>query len=112
MLHDLALKKVSRMGNRLVAELENDLTGERQVIEAGQVIVERGTVPLDDLFYGLREKSTNDGVTDIDALLHGKPQPWPDTSEDGFALYRVGDAVTSRSLHAALLDSYRIAIAL
>ena len=34
------------------------------------------------------------------------------SSDPGFALYRIGDAVSSRSLHAALLDAYRIAVAL
>lgn len=112
MLHDLVLKKVSKRGNRLVAELQNDLTDERQEIETGQVVVERGTVPVDDVFHGLRASSRNNGVTDIAALLRTEPQPYSDGNGDGFTLFRVGDAVTSRSLHAALLDAYRIAVAL
>lgn len=112
MIHDLVLKRISRLNNQLVAELENDLTGVRCEIEAQQVVVERGTVPLDEVFHDLRTQSVNDGVTDIGALLRTEPQPYEKHYGDTFTLYRVGDAVTSRSLHAALLDAYRIAVAL
>jgi hypothetical protein len=76
------------------------------------VVVERGTFPVDEVFQALKGKSANKGVTDIDALLRGEPQPYRVTGDSGFLLYRVGDAVSSRSLHAALLDAFRIAVAL
>ena len=103
------IKAVQPLGNKLQATLDNDLTGQSTTITVDQVIIERGTTPADELFYQLRSSSNNDGVTDIDALLECRSQPGTDT---GFELYRVGDAVSSRSLHAALLDAYRLCIAL
>ena len=76
------------------------------------MVVERGTYPIDEVFIELKDNSVNRGVTDIDALLKVEPQPGCITAKDDYLLYRVGDAVSSRSLHAALLDAYRIAVAL
>ena len=65
---------------------------------------------MDEVFHALKGQSLNDGVTDIAALISGRAHPRHDAA--GFELYRIGDAVSSRSLHAALLDAYRIAVAL
>jgi pyruvate/2-oxoglutarate dehydrogenase complex dihydrolipoamide dehydrogenase (E3) component len=86
---DLMLKSVRREGDSLVATLTNDLTDAPVEIEADQVVVERGTYPL-----------------------QVRPQPFEVNGDGGYRLYRVGDAVSSRSLHAALLDAFRIAVAL
>ncbi len=110
-LHDLALQSVERHGNRLLAKLRNDLTDEICEIETEQVVVESGTRPADELFHHMRAGSVNDGVTDIDALINGRAQPSVGT-EGKYEVYRVGDAISSRSLHAALLDAYRIAVRL
>jgi len=109
---DLVLKSVRREAEGLVATLTNDLTDESVEIETDQVVVERGTFPLDEVFRELKEGAANRGVTDIDALIRTEPQPYRVNDEGGYLLYRVGDAVSSRSVHAALLDAYRIAIAL
>ncbi|MDH3665505.1 MAG: NADH:flavin oxidoreductase [Paracoccaceae bacterium] len=100
------LTGVARDGNRLVATLVHDLTGAVRQVLADQVIAEHGTVPVDDLFRDLRGKSLNDGVTDLDALLAGRAQPRPEGS--GFELYRIGDAVSSRTMTAAILDADRL----
>ncbi len=97
---------VARDGNRLVATLVHDLTGAERHVLTAQVIAEHGTVPVDDLFQNLRERSLNDGVTDLDALLAGRPQPRPE--DPGFELYRIGDAVSSRTMTAAILDADRL----
>jgi len=109
---DLMLKSVRREGTGLIATLSNDLTDESVEIETGQVVVERGTFPVDEVFRELQEGAVNRGVTDIDALINTEPQPFASGDDGGYLLYRVGDAVSSRSLHAALLDAYRIAVAL
>ena len=110
--HDLVLLGVRRGGERLVATLRNDLTDATIELEASRVVVERGTVPVDEVYTELREASRNHGVTDIDALLAQAPQPFEAGGADGYTLYRVGDAVSSRSLHAALLDAFRLALTL
>ena len=109
---DLMLLGVRRDGEQLVATFRNDLTDETIEIETDQVVVERGTFPVDEVFQELKEGSGNGGVTDIDALLAAKPQPCERPADGGYLLYRIGDAVSSRSVHAALLDAYRISIAL
>jgi len=109
---DLALLAVRRDGERLLATLRNDLTDARAEIATDQVVVERGTYPVDEVYRELRAGSANHGVTDIDTLIGARPQPWELPAQGGYLLYRVGDAVSSRSVHAALLDAFRIAVAL
>ncbi|OED37400.1 N-methylproline demethylase [Chromatiales bacterium (ex Bugula neritina AB1)] len=110
MLQDLMLLEVKSSGNRISARFRNDLTDEPLELIADQIIVERGTVPVDELFYELKSNAVNSGDLDLEALLEAEPQPGND--QQGYTLYRVGDAVSSRSMHAAILDSYRLAIAL
>jgi len=104
------LTGVARDGNRLVATLTHELTGEARQVHADQVIAEHGTVPVDGLFHDLRGRSLNDGVTDLDALLAGRPQPR--AAGAGFELYRIGDAVSSRTIPAAILDADRLGVTL
>ncbi len=106
---DSVLKSVEAEGNRLKACFQNELTGEVTTWLTDQVVVEQGTLPQDDLFHDLKMQSDNDGHTDIDAILSNNPQPH---SGANYKLYRIGDAVSSRSLHAALLDAFRIAVSL
>ena len=108
---DLRLQKIERDGARLRAVFANELTGEIEERLSDQVVVERGTVPVDDLFDKLRAASCNDGAVDVDRLLAGLPQV-TDDPRDGFELYRVGDAVSSRDIHCAILDSRRLCRAL
>jgi len=102
---DQRLIEVERVANRLRATLLNELTQERKMVTVDQVVVEMGSVPVNDLFEALRAKSANNGVTDIDALLKGKLQP---VSQPGFELHRIGDALASRNVHAAILDALRL----
>jgi len=106
---DLALLAVKRSGNQLSARFRNELTDEQVELTTDQVVIEYGTLPTDDLYHDLKDNSTNNGITDIDALLTTRPQPF---NGSGYQLHRIGDAVSSRSLHAALLDAFRIAVAL
>ena len=49
---DLMLLGVRREGGQLLATFRNDLTDESIEIEADQVVVERGTFPIDEVFQG------------------------------------------------------------
>ncbi len=110
MQFDLRLVRVAREGNRLQAVFVNELTGDQVVETAGQVVVEHGTVPADEVFRALRSASANDGVTDLDALIAGRPQP--SSGRGGFELHRIGDAASSRNIHTAVLDGLRLACVL
>ena len=107
----LAYMKLSALrkdGNRLVATLTHELTGQMQEIVTDQVVLETGTDPLAQVFFELRESSANKGITDVDAMANWTAQPQINTQ--GYMLHRLGDAVTSRSIHAALLEAYRLAV--
>jgi len=104
-LVDARLTRVLRAGNRLVAVMTNEYTGHEIRIEAAQVIVEHGTVPMDDLYGALRGRSANDGVTRLDTLMRRGDEAPP---AGGFVLHRIGDAVSSRDIHSAIHDAYRI----
>ncbi len=104
----LKLSALRRDGNRLVATLTHELTGQTQEITTDQVVLETGTDPLAEVFFELRQGAANKGITDVDAMASWSAQP--DTHSQGYTLHRLGDAVTSRSIHAALLEAYRLAV--
>ena len=103
---DRRLERVEREGNRLRVTFRNELTDEAEEHETGRIVVEHGTRPADALFQGLVDRSSNRGVLDQRALLAGAPQP--ESGSDGFALFRIGDAVSSRNIYAAVLDAFRL----
>jgi hypothetical protein len=77
--------------------------------EIDQVVAEHGTLPRDELYFALKPLSLNQGEVDYHALVGGgRPQAIVANPADGFLLYRVGDAVTSRNIHAAIFDSLRL----
>ena len=104
---DHKLTRIERDGRHLRAVLTSELTYKQRSITAEQIIVENGTMPADDIYQELRASSRNNGITDIPALLSGKPQPQGHT-ESGFALYRIGDASSSRNMAAAFYDALRL----
>ncbi|HET6224487.1 MAG TPA: FAD-dependent oxidoreductase, partial [Dongiaceae bacterium] len=102
------LKAVRREGNKLKAVLYSDYaraTSER-VVE--QVIVEHGTLPLDGLYFDLKPGSRNLGETDIEALVACRPQALAGNPDGTYQLFRIGDAVASRNIHAAIYDALRL----
>ena len=64
------------------------------------------------MFTALRPGSVNRGVTDIDALLAGAAQQAEVPQDGAYELHRIGDAVTSRGVHAAIYDAARLCMAL
>jgi hypothetical protein len=108
---DHALVEVSRSENGLTAHFVHELTGARTELQTAQVIVERGTMPVTAVFDDLRGSSVNDGYTDNDRLLAGSPQV-DFAGRGGFELHRIGDAISSRSIHSAIYDALRLCMAL
>jgi 2,4-dienoyl-CoA reductase-like NADH-dependent reductase (Old Yellow Enzyme family) len=101
------LAGVRREGNGLVATLGSDfsdVTVERRV---AQVVVEHGTMANADLYLELKPLSRNRGAADYSALISRQyPLPMKDEAA-GFDLLRIGDAVESRNIHAAIYDALR-----
>ena len=103
---DERLVAIAPHGNRLAAQLRNEVTGATRERLCDRVLVDRGTQPVDALYHELRDRASNRGVTDLDALLAGRAQPAG--PGPGFELHRIGDAVASRNIHAAVLDALRL----
>ncbi|MEX0922588.1 MAG: NADH:flavin oxidoreductase [Rhodovibrionaceae bacterium] len=102
------LKSLRREGNRLAAQLISDYSDQIEERLVDQVVVEHGTLPLDALYFALKPGSSNLGETEIGALLQGRPQSLQANPEGRYQLFRVGDAVASRNIHAAIYDSLRL----
>ncbi len=103
------LLAVRRSGNELVAVLGSDYGDGREERRVDQVVVEHGTVPLDELYQELKPLSKNDGEVDHAALLGGRKQAVVCSEAGRYQLFRIGDAVASRNIHAAIFDALRLA---
>ncbi|HEY2619349.1 MAG TPA: N-methylproline demethylase, partial [Acetobacteraceae bacterium] len=99
---------VRREGNALSATIGSDHGPERFERLVDQVVVEHGTLPPTELYDALRPQSRNLGEVDHPALLAGRRQDVTRNSEGQFLLFRIGDAVASRNIHAAIYDALRL----
>jgi 2,4-dienoyl-CoA reductase-like NADH-dependent reductase (Old Yellow Enzyme family) len=103
------VRALSREGNRIRATLWSPYTqadcGSRIV---DQVVVENGAAPLADLYFALKERSLNRGEVDYQALIDGRPQAVRTNPSGGFQVFRVGEAVASRNIHASIYDALRL----
>ncbi|HKO06401.1 MAG TPA: NADH:flavin oxidoreductase [Alphaproteobacteria bacterium] len=113
--HDVAitlnhrLERIRREGNRLVAVFWNEYDKSHRERRVDQIVVEHGTLPLDELYFALKPGSRNLGEIDHDALIANRPQALVRNPAGTYALYRIGDAVASRNIHAAVFDALRLA---
>ena len=102
------LDAVAREGNELVASVGSDYGGVAQVRRCDQVVVNHGTIPLDELYFALKPLSSNLGEMSHEELLDGRPQSVRSNAEGTFQLFRIGDAVAARNTHAAIYDALRL----
>ena len=102
------LLDVTRAGNKLTATIGTDYSDHTYTQDYDQVVVNYGTLPLDDLYFDLKDLSTNRGEVDYDALIAGEPQTLNRNPSGQFQLFRIGDAVASRNIHAAIYDALRL----
>jgi 2,4-dienoyl-CoA reductase-like NADH-dependent reductase (Old Yellow Enzyme family)/thioredoxin reductase len=100
---------VKRAGNRLEAVIGSDFGNYVETREVDQVVVEHGTAPNAELYEALKPDSVNRGDVDYKALIAGKPQTVIRNPEGRYRLIRIGDAVSSRNIHAAVYDALRFA---
>ncbi len=101
------LLSVRREGNALVATVGSDYGTRREERVVDQVVVEHGTLPADDLYHALKPLSVNLGAVDYEALVAGRTQDMVRNPDGSFRLFRIGDAVASRNIHAAVYDGLR-----
>ena len=104
---DSRLVAVKRSGNRLLASVKNIYSDNVEELEVDKVVGEHGTLPNEDLYLELQPHSVNLGEVDLYAMADFV-SPLIETNPQGrFQLFRVGDAWTSRNVHAAMLDAMR-----
>ncbi len=99
---------VTRAGNQLSAEIGSDYVADTEARLFDQVVLNYGTMPLDELYFDLKPLSGNLGEVDHEALINGRPQAIHSNPEGAFQLFRIGDAVSARNTHAAIFDALRL----
>ena len=102
------LERVSSEAGRLLAVIGSDYGAVRKERRVDQVVVNHGTVPNEELYWALKPRSTNLGEVDYDRLVAGLPQTGCSNPQGEFQLFRIGDAVSSRNVHAAIYDALRL----
>ena len=103
------LDAVEKQGNHLIAHVGSDYGGVAKQRSVDQVVINHGTIPLDDLYFELKPASINVGEASHNQLIAGEPQTIRRNPEGQFQLFRIGDAVSARNTHAAIYDALRLA---
>jgi 2,4-dienoyl-CoA reductase-like NADH-dependent reductase (Old Yellow Enzyme family)/thioredoxin reductase len=109
---DHVLRSVRRRGAELVVTLANAYTDAPLERVVDEVVVEVGNTPVDDLYLDLRKGSSNGGEIDPAALIAGRAQGASRNPDGSYQLFRIGDAVAHRNIHAAIYDARRLALAI
>jgi 2,4-dienoyl-CoA reductase-like NADH-dependent reductase (Old Yellow Enzyme family)/thioredoxin reductase len=102
------LVAAEKNGNQLIAHVGSDYGGVAQQRTVDQIVINHGTIPLDDLYFELKPLSANLGELSHDQLTAGLPQSVVRNPQGKFQLFRIGDAVSARNTHAAIYDALRI----
>ena len=105
------LLDVSITGNKLNALIGSDYDESFKYHSTyDQVFVNYGTKPLDELYFQLLPYSKNEGEVDYDKFIDGYEQNIIKNIDKKFSIFRIGDAVSSRNIHAAIYDALRLVI--
>ena len=86
--------------------MEDEKWEESRVVNA--VVAETGTTSISNVYDDLVPLSSNGGEVLIEALISGQPQNSVRNPDGKFQLFRIGDAISSRGIHSAILDASRI----
>ena len=105
------LLDVSIKGNKLNALIGSDYDENFKYNSSyDQVFLNYGIKPLDELYYSLVPFSKNKGEVDYNKFINGEEQNIIKSDNNKFNLFRIGDAVSSRNIHAAIYDALRLVI--
>ena len=103
------LEAAEKSGNQIIAHVGSDYGGVAKQRMVDQIVVNHGTIPLDDLYFELKPGSKNLGAVSYDELIAGEPQTVERNPTGSYQLFRIGDAVAARNTHAAIYDALRLA---
>ena len=105
------LVNVSIQGNKLDTKIGSDYDELfKYHTSFDQVFLNYGVKPLDKLYFNLIPYSKNEGSVNYDKFIVGEKQDIVKNKNNKFDLYRIGDAVSSRNIHAAIYDALRLLI--
>jgi 2,4-dienoyl-CoA reductase-like NADH-dependent reductase (Old Yellow Enzyme family)/thioredoxin reductase len=105
------LLDVSIKGNKLNALIGSDYDELFKYYSTfDQVFVNYGTKPLDNLYFELLPLSKNMGEVNYEKFIFGYEQDIVNNKNSKFNIFRIGDAVSSRNIHAAIYDALRLLI--
>ena len=104
------LTGIAREDDGFNATVYSEYTQKKTHRRVDQVVVDHGTLPADDLYFDLKPDSSNRGEVDQASLLDGQPQSVVNNPAGTFQLFRLGDAVNSRNIHAAIYDALRLCV--
>ena len=105
------LLNVSIKGNKLNALIGSDYDeGFKYNSTYDQIFLNYGIKPLDELYFNLVPLSKNEGEINYDKLIKGEQQNIIKNNNNKFNLYRIGDAISSRNIHAAIYDALRLLV--
>ena len=99
------VRSVRRDGGRLMVEIGSDHSPVRHTRTVDAVVVDHGVLANDELYHALVKGSCNGGEVDYQSLIAGNAQS---VAGDGYQLFRIGDAVAGRNIHAAVYDALRL----
>ena len=110
MTPNVSLQRIYREGEKQIAVLRNEYTDALEERAVDQIVIERGVRSEAGLYFDLKDGSVNRGELDIASFLAARAQPafGFEGKQGRYALYRIGDAVSGRNIHAALFDAARL----
>ncbi|MDP2293828.1 MAG: NADH:flavin oxidoreductase [Actinomycetota bacterium] len=102
------VRTIRRVDGRLHVEVGSDHSPVRHERVVDSVVGDHGVLANDELYHQLVPCSTNLGELDHDAFIHGRPQAVHTNPSGRYQLFRIGDAVAGRNIHAAVYDALRL----
>lgn len=102
------INKVYLEGNSMIAVLQEEYSDLQEEREVTQIVYEQGSFPAADLYFALRPQSINMGELDQTAFIAVAPQALVNNPQGKFQLFRIGDAIHSRNVHASIYDGSRL----
>jgi N-methyl-L-proline demethylase len=71
---NLQIERLERRGNKIATHFNNEYAKREIVKKVDQVVIEYCTVPLDDVYFSLKDASINRGEINYKAFIAGKSQ--------------------------------------
>jgi len=101
--------RARRVGDQIEVTLSSDYGSVNKTRLVDQLVINHGTLPLDELYFELKPDASNQGELDQAAFIEGLPQASVRNPQGEYQLFRIGDAVAARNTHAAIYDGLRLA---